>query len=237
MQKQNFARTVVLQNINVTIWDIQEIDSKTGTIVIRNSNFIQFWKILTSKLAYQIPFTQNIETRVSSDHFIFWNFNDDITVIGLYNRKTKNKILFPIFGIQKIYFCQTISNKLLVGKSGCNIQIIDLKSYTTQSFSKGVPVYICNFEKCDKTLAIYNDRTGLVFGNECVDICLKEKDCMFTDWNGLGVVVHKNGKIKIFYEKSFVDVDVQIPDIHQIGNNPDTHQLFLASKGKIYIIQ
>ena len=71
MQKQNFARTVVLQNINVTIWDIQEIDSKTGTIVIRNSNFIQFWKILTSKLAYQIPFTQNIETRVSSDHFIF----------------------------------------------------------------------------------------------------------------------------------------------------------------------
>ena len=71
MQKQNFTRTVVLQNINVTIWDIQEIDSKTGTIVIRNSNFIQFWKILTSKLAYQIPFTQNIETRVSSDHFIF----------------------------------------------------------------------------------------------------------------------------------------------------------------------
>ena len=33
MQKQNFARTVVLQNINVTIWDIQEIDSKTGYVI------------------------------------------------------------------------------------------------------------------------------------------------------------------------------------------------------------
>ena len=237
MQNGEFLRVRRLAHLNIPLKNIKEIHQNSSTIVIENLANIQVWNILTDSLLSQFPLNQHLSYQFSSGFFVFWQVDKTFTTVGVICLANNRLSSFKICGTQKTYLCEVKHNKLIMGMEDCHLQIIDLDNGRCDVINKGVPKIYYQIESSGNSISIFSDGTGIVIGKDISEIRVGGNDFMCNDMNGVGILCDNNGRVVVLDQGRQIQAWTQLKSIEQVGTNPDTSQIFLATRGKIHIFE
>ena len=237
MQNGEFSRVRRLANLRIPLKNVKEINQTSNTVVVENGATIQVWNILTETLVSQFPLNQHIGYQFSSGYFVFWQVDKVYTTVGIICLSNNRLSSFKICGTQNVYLCEIKHNKLVLGMEDCHLQIIDLANGKWEVINKGMPKLYHQIESSGTSIAIFNDGTGTIIGKETSEVRLGGNDFICSDMNGVGILCENSGRVVVIDQGRQTQALTQLKNIEQIGTNPDTSQIFFASKGKIYIFE
>ena len=217
--------------------NIKEIDQNTGTIVVELNNSIQVWDILNSSLLHQFPLNQKISYKITSGYFVIWEQEKSITEIGIISLTNRSLKQLKIGGNQKVFLCEIYNEKIIIGMHMCHLQIIDINTGKADIIEKGVPKSIFQLEDSQVFVAVFNDGMATIIDNEISEIFVGRNQLFCNHLDGATVFCDKTGKIILLEQGKSFETWSSVRNVQQVGTNPDSHQIFLANKGKIYIFE
>lgn len=237
LQISSNARKQILSRLRLRQNEIKEIDPVSLKIVVENERVIQVWDIDTESCLANFPVNSSIQYQVTGDYFVYWETCKNETKLGVFKLDKTFSTIFSVFGGHKAYFCKVAGDQLILGFKGCNLQVVDLKKMESRVIKKGVPMKLFELEKTGKTFFLFSDNSCFIDAEDDSGFnVFPSQDYMISELCDKLVVCGDNGKVGIFTDHLEI-FPTQFTGIQQIGCNPDSGQILIACKGRIWVIE
>ena len=230
-------RKQILSKVRLRQNAIKEIDPVSLKIVAEDAGTIQVWDIKSELCIANFQSNSSIQYQVTSDYFVFWETCKNETKFGVVKLDKTFSRQFSVAGGHVAYFCRVVDDQMILGFKGCNLQVIDLKKMESRVIKKGVPMKLFELEKTGKTFFMFIDNSCFIDADDANGFTVfQSQDYLISELEDKVVVCGDNGKVGIFSDH-FETFPTQFTGIQQIGCNPDSDQILIACKGKIWVIE
>ena len=237
LQISSNARRQILSRLRLRQNEIKEIDPVSLKIVVENKRAIQVWDINTETCLANFPVNSSIQYQVTGDYFVYWETCKNETKLGVLKLDKTFSTIFSVSGGHDAYFCKITGDQLILGFKGCNLQVVDLRKMESRVIKKGVPLKLFELEKTGKTFFLFSDNSCFIDTEDDSGFnVFQSKDYLISELCDKIVVCGDNGKVGIFTDHLEI-FPTQFTGIQQIGCNPDSGQILIACKGRIWVIE
>jgi hypothetical protein len=237
LQSSSDERKRLMPGLKITQSMIKEIDPVTLKLVAEKDGNIQVWDFFQNMCIAFFPINQSIQYQVTSEFFVFWETCKSDTKIGVLKFDRSFSVQFTVISNQQIYLCKVVDGELILGFSGCNLQVVNLKTMSSRVIKKGVPIKYYELEKTGKPFFMFSDYSCILnIQDDQVFQVPESQDHYITELSESLIICGSDGHLGIL-TSSFSSLHVQFSEVQQIGSNPDSGQIFVACKGNFWVIE
>ena len=236
IQEGKVSKTQILRGVKAKQSEIKSIDQPNGLIIFQTQASIQVWGVEQDLLLHEFPYNPSLHFEYSSNTLIFWQSTSTAVNIGLLSLNTQTLKTVEISSGSEVLFCEILQGKLVVGIRGCNLQVINLESMTTQGIAKGDVSQYFQMNSRQASVALMRNGNAVVIDKEIKEVRVGSGDFFCTDMLGVGILSDEHGRL-VFCDGIDRNVQFTAKKVQAIGVNEDTMQILVAEKGLLHVLE
>lgn len=236
LQDEKVIKNQMFPGVETDLDGIKCIEEKSGCIVIQIDARIQIWNAFENRLLHEFPYNPSLIFQLTSNRFVFWESKNTTTSIGVLSLDTSELNTVVINGSGEVYICELVQGKLVVGIKGYHLQIIDLKTTLVEFIKKGNPESYYQMQTREAYVVIFRDGSAVIIDKDITEVFIGRDSYMCCDISGTPIFCNALGTVFIS-GRAPTQFNFFLKQVLQIGVNLDTHQIFMAEKGVISIIE
>lgn len=235
LQADKIQKVRILEDVKICLNNFIEFDEKSATVFFEINSSLQVWSLQDNCLLHTFPKSPDLKFAFSSGCLIYWQKYFNTTSIGVINPIAQTCKQFSLISDNEVCLCDIVQDQMVVYINGCHLQIIDLNTCQTRYLRKGTPKQYFQMTNCEASVGIFNDGTGVIIDKELREFKASGQGFLFADLLGKPILCSAQGK-EIIIDGEAHGMNFSPKKIQQIGCNPDTHDIYIAEKGAIHVI-